>query len=136
MPDTTPTPAPKRSRALPRRWQRFLYLELNDEFSIGRCNYLKTGFFSAENAGGRVIHVWPWERVQTVVLVRDARPGGKSSLPWEGRLVVTMNEDPGNIACIPPLPNPGQTHFVGDDCPGGHADKPVNNDNNISGTSS
>jgi hypothetical protein len=89
---------------LPKVWQRFVHLNLNDSFFIGRCQYMKAGFLLAVTplSPARRIRVWPWTRVQTNVLVRDARPGGKSSYVVDDF--------------------PGQTHYVGDDCPGGHAD--------------
>lgn len=128
MPDTTPTPAPKRPRALPKVWQRFLYLEVGDDFFIGRCRYNKSGFFRACN-GVRTIKLPPWRKVQTDVLVRDARPGGKSSPPFTLGPVVVDIWSPEETAVIAS----GKTHYVGDDCPGGHADKPVHNDNNVTG---
>lgn len=118
------TSTPKRLRALPRVWQRFLYLEIGDGFFIGRCAYVKTGLLRG-STGSRVIRVWPWTRVQTAVLVRDARPGGKSSVIHDCALRV-----PADV-------NDGKTHFVGDDCKGGHADvSQPHSDNGISGPTS
>jgi hypothetical protein len=35
------------------------------------------------------------------------------------------------------VPNSGRTHYVGDNCPGGHGDVPAaNNDNNVTGPTS
>lgn len=128
MPDTTP-PAPivRKPRALPRVWQRFIHLEPNDVFFIGRCRYIKVGFLTA-GTGIRQIRVWPWTRVQTDVLVRDARSGGKSSVVAEMKTAE---------ATVDAVANSGRTHFVGDACPGGHADvaQPTS-DNNVTGPTS
>lgn len=112
--NTTPeNTTPKKPRALPRQWKRFIHLEIGDHFFIGRCRYIKRGFFSALAPAiptARRITVPPWRKVQTDVLVRDALPGGKSSLPvpaWDGRVAISMNEDPGVSG-----------HYVGDDRPG------------------
>lgn len=106
----------KKTRALPRVWKRFFQLNRGEGFSVGKNFYRKNSPFTGSDGLSRVI-VWPWTRVQTSVLVRDARPGGKFS----GRVVVTTAEDPVGIACVPKLKSDRDiTHFEGDDCPGGH----------------
>ena len=126
--------SPAKSRSLPHVWKRFWHLNLKDRFYIGKELVFKTGLFTACPARG----VWwnpemglragaprklvaPWRRVRTTQLVRDARPQkllsagdrerlGIPSTPYTSEQLEerSIQED-----C-------GKTHFVGDDCPGGH----------------
>lgn len=83
--NTTPENiTPKKPRALPRRWQRFIHLEIGDDFFIGRCRYVKCGFFGATTSPimARRITVPPWRRVQTDVLLRDALPRCGPPVDW------------------------------------------------------
>lgn len=75
---------PKKPRELPRVWKKFWHVEQYDDFFIGKKTYIKTGVVTAEVnvAGlreGARIWVMPWTKVRTAELVRDVRPGGKSS---------------------------------------------------------
>lgn len=82
--ETTP---PKKPRELPRVWKKFWHLAEFEFFDRGgETKFAKTGLFTAEyeacaGAGGGPRTQWllPWTRVRTMRLVRDARPGGKSS---------------------------------------------------------
>jgi len=114
-----PLPTTSKTRALPRVWARFYFVKASETFTHGGKRYYKSvlPFVAVDSQGSRVFFA-PWTLVRTDQLVRDARPGGKSSQ----KAVIDS----------------GRTHFVGDDCPGGHADcgLPVqqpNSDNNVSG---
>lgn len=143
MPDTTPTPAPKRTRAPRRLAVRFLYLEPGDQFFIGRCRYMKSGFFRAVTVSfpARTITLPPWrkvlvERPQESELEKLMRQDSERVYEQVSEVVAGVSPFVGLMDRAPFPVNQGQTHFVGDDCPGGHADKPVNNDNNIVGPTS
>lgn len=81
------TTLPKKTRELPRVWKKFWHLAEFEFFDRGgKTEFAKTGLFTAEfeacaGAGGgpRTEWLFPWTRVRTLKLVRDARPGGKSS---------------------------------------------------------
>jgi len=86
--DTTPdaTPAPKKLRQLPKVWKPFRQIKLGEIFQFGGVSYRKDGCFFASNP--RVTSCedvpfpklfWPWTKVRSSTLVRDALPGGKSS---------------------------------------------------------
>ena len=82
----------KPPRQLPRVWRSFWSLRVGDSFSIGKLTFVKRGFLAATAiSSGTSQLFYPWIRVRSGTLVRDARPGGKSS-----------------------------THYVGDECPGRH----------------
>ena len=144
MSTETPTPAPtKKPRALPRVWRRYATLSYNDGFFIGRNRYVVTGFFHAESSStGKTIRIWPWTRVQTEVLVRDARSGGKSSVVDElnaaearvDYVECACKAFPGRVIHGNSGPTP-QEAGLGNVFPaeGGHGDAPVNNDNKITG---
>jgi hypothetical protein len=92
--------SPKK-RSLPHVWKSFWALDVGDEFFIGKKRYWKQDLFTATSSlNGVTKFTFPWTRYRTTQLVRDARPGGKSSSSPD------MNRD--------------MTHFVGDDCCGGH----------------
>lgn len=101
----------KPARRLPRVWSTFWKVEKYDDFDLGSpLRYTRVGLFRAEYYSSiyrelRTKYFFPWTRVRTSQLVRDARPGGKSSQ------TVRKESD---------TSNPGQTHYVGDSCPGGH----------------
>lgn len=76
---TPPAPTVKKTRALPKVWTRYWNLAIGDRFFIGRKPLNVVGCFFYEDEAGNLTFIWPWTRVQTNVLVRDARPGGKSS---------------------------------------------------------
>jgi hypothetical protein len=109
---STETSATKKPRALPRRWQRFHTLKRNDGFTIGKNTYAKTGVFSARRVAlltSERITVWPWTRVQTLQLVRNAQPGGTFSEAvqntlknFKGRVIVTNCDDVLTPACCAP----------------------------------
>lgn len=72
---------PKRTRQTPRVWARFFTLAKGQTFDLGSKHlYQKSNFlFASQRRGYRL--VLPWKKVRTFTLVRDARPGGKSSAP-------------------------------------------------------
>jgi hypothetical protein len=80
----------KKTRALPRVWKQIKHLQHGDLFYLGKILVAKTSFFTARefefdsclgrpSLTGDGHFVWPWRRVKTTQLVRDAKPGGKSS---------------------------------------------------------
>jgi hypothetical protein len=72
-------------------WKRFVDLQRGDSFYVGKTLVQKTGLLTARglvnvSCYGRELPVGDlhvffkfWTRVKTTQLVRDARPGGKSS---------------------------------------------------------
>jgi hypothetical protein len=75
---SSPTKPTKKQRALPRVWARFFSIPAVSLFSFKGKRYVKGVIpFCAYHNGTRAFFA-PWTRVQTDVLVRDARPGGKS----------------------------------------------------------
>ena len=80
----------KKTRALPRVWRQIKQLQRGDLFYLGKTLVTKTSFFTAREfkfdsclkrtlPTGQLHFIWPWTRVKTTQLVRDAKAGGKSS---------------------------------------------------------
>lgn len=75
---------------MPRVWKKFWHLREFDMFDLGgKTQYSKTSTFTAEyvacpGAGGgeRTRWLWPWTKVRTTEFVRDALPGGKTSMDF------------------------------------------------------
>lgn len=88
IPTTNPT---KKQRALPRVWARFFSIPALSLFTHQGKRYCKSVIpFAALHNGSRTYFA-PWTRVQTDVLVRDARPGGKSGVQTVG-VIQHVNE--------------------------------------------
>lgn len=126
---------PKRTRALPRVWKKFSELQDGDLFYIGKTLVQKTGFLIAREfehdsclgvptptGAGHIMWRW-WLKVKTTQLVRDAKPGGKSSrdLPSNAEL-----------ATIPTA----EHHYEDDRCQVEVKATEPNNDNNVTGPTS
>ena len=85
MQPTTDT-TPKKLRQLPKVWKPFRQIKLGEIFQFGGVSYRKDGcFFAFDHNVTSCEDVpfpklfWPWTKVRSSTLVRDARPGGKSS---------------------------------------------------------
>lgn len=82
-------------RQLPQVHKRFFRLKFGEKFEINGVTFQKETPFRAVTSFGSLIakFIWPWTKVRTCELVRDARPGGLSSkdLPWRGMVDMTVN---------------------------------------------
>lgn len=73
-----------KTRQAPRVWKSFFSLAKGESFTVGRSTYVKVGFFTANRASRttgsfRPQFIYPWVKVRTQLLVRDARAGGSCS---------------------------------------------------------
>lgn len=78
------TPTTKKVRSLPRVWKRFFRLKAGEEFYVENCLRMKVGPFWCRSCAGLLFWAAPWQRFRTNVYVRDARPGGKTSMNLAG----------------------------------------------------
>lgn len=130
-------------RATPRRWKRFWSLRADEYFSFGRAqSFRRTSFFTASKCYGSVgvvyttpdmaVLVFPWKRVRPMTIGEVCNPPKSHPIPGAvtGRFTAPSEiktsalDGLGRLDEIPAeanrAENPGKTHFVGDDCPGGH----------------
>lgn len=98
----------KDARNAPHVWARFWSLKPLELFYVGKSIFWKNSFCVAKNTDpkGRSRTIAPWRRVKTLRLVK-----GSKSHPIPGIMTGRVNNR---------VPNDGMTHFVGDNCPGGH----------------
>jgi hypothetical protein len=119
-------------------WKRFWSLKRGEHLFIGKKLLVKHNAIVADRVGlGGSVYVAPWRRVRTTELVshrvprRVNSPVVISAHPEGGPGPTGPGADwqLGNIfgptgsvgpCCGCPNPVDGRTHFVGDDCPGGH----------------
>lgn len=109
----------KRTRHI---YKRFFSIAMGQNFFIRRGKLaVKRGLFSCQVIGGSVQTVAPWRKVRTTTPVKTLRPpsGILRNVQQE---IADGKYFPRAKDC---LGADGRTHYVGDDCPGGHRDPMV-----------
>lgn len=114
---------------------RFFHLKTGQWFTIGKLSYEKTGFFSAQDL--RVVPrkylISPWRRVRTAQPVKRPEIVGqitKALMKTSPFMNIVKGSPPmtddycSNVGKLP-YTDRAKTHFVGDDCPGGHHEVPT-----------
>lgn len=164
----SPLAVSKKQRALPCVWMRFWHLNLDESFFVGRRQFVRTGLFTARpftKLESPRQFVAPWTRVKTTRLVRRKSlleklankalaakspflnmVGGGSFPSGVSDEIRSVNPVHPAYRSAPIMPtDDGKTHFVGDDCPGGHREltdqirprvEQPNSDNNVIGPTS
>lgn len=138
-------------RATPRAWKRFWELSPGEYFSFGRKQtYCKCRFPYLSATVSYIIpeeriFVAPWKRVRPMTLGEVCNPPKSHSIA--GTITGRFNDrsnvgnlgGPSGCQTVGFFPGPvrvienhaenrDKTHFVGDDCPGGHRNEPITKD--------
>jgi len=120
-------------RNQPHVWKSFRSLKVGEWFFLGKRMHEKKNCVRARPSMEEgTVFVVPWKRVKTMQLVKGSKshpiPGTMAGRVNSGVRYFPGNTHPGSIISADILNamaqsgcnGPQRTHFVGDDCPGGH----------------
>jgi len=138
---------PKRSRALPRVWKSLWHVPCGNTFyspaGNGKILCRKTTIISGIADNGDIHLLFPWTRVRTTELVRDAKDGGKSSADITHAPLSDASNPENFSATGQPITvegalqgSPGAQLFAQTEPPVQVAASEPHNDNNITGPTS